>query len=312
MNDIIKTTIPLLRSKIDACDPSLLTRLPISDCIASFDEYPAWRSYSYLLPATENIFEAIFRTAGNVILTTYLKLLLLQLISISRPKVDTSNLPIQIKRLYAQNFSRIEEDIVLDRQPMEHYTPRSDKFLKDLSISNLLLIPAGAQKVHKDIIPFRDLIRKQRIGETIQTISFIMRRIGFDSPVLRMHTDSHDPDLMAEFSPEGWTRFYSNAASIMDIQTDIQGLLGIGWFFDPQVPKISPRLTYLGDLVLATGGYTFRVGAGEGARESALATSPTRRKLYEEGKYVPTDYLAIWDRTSLLKWARHLQNKSSI
>jgi hypothetical protein len=72
------------------------------------------------------------------------------------------------------------------------------------------------------------------------------------------------------------------------------------------------RRYYLRDVVREGGGSIFRVGLSEGARTSALATSPTRRKLYEEQKYVPTDFMAVWDRSSLLRWASKSKAEGSL
>jgi hypothetical protein len=44
------------------------------------------------------------------------------------------------------------------------------------------------------------------------------------------------------------------------------------------------------------------VGTSDFDIASATARSPTRRKLYEAGKYVPISYTLLWPRERLLRW----------
>ena len=132
--------------------------------------------------------------------------------------------------------------------------------------------------------------------------------IGFDGfkPVYEVHIDSHDPDFMAEFNPEGWLRFFKRIVSMMEMDQRISGGYGIAWFLDPELETVSPKLTYIRKVVVDNGGKLFYIGPSESATRDALSKSPTRRKLYMEGKYIPTNYMAFWPRENLINWVNSL------
>ena len=81
-------------------------------------------------------------------------------------------------------------------------------------------------------------------------------------------------------------------------------MFGASWFYDPVLATVSPRLGYLRDVPLNGGAKLFFVEKGGAALANSLSTSPTRRKLYEEGKYVPTTYMMAWGRKAQSAWAR--------
>jgi len=60
---------------------------------------------------------------------------------------------------------------------------------------------------------------------------------------------------------------------------------------------------YASFYLLAHGAVLAHVGPTEGAIRYALAHAPDRRRLYDEGKYVPTSHAVIWTRDAMLKWA---------
>jgi hypothetical protein len=37
--------------------------------------------------------------------------------------------------------------------------------------------------------------------------------------------------------------------------------------------------------------------------QDAVYKSPTRKQLYERGKYIPKEYIGMWSRRSLISWA---------
>ena len=51
------------------------------------------------------------------------------------------------------------------------------------------------------------------------------------------------------------------------------------------------------------GGRLFYYGSSEAMIKDALFKSPTRRRLYEEGLYVPRSFIRIWPRNELIEWA---------
>jgi hypothetical protein len=98
---------------------------------------------------------------------------------------------------------------------------------------------------------------------------------------------------------------------LLKINQEVKGYFATSWFYDPELEKISPRLTYLRDVITENGGKLFVKGSSPRTIRDATFKSPTRRKLYEEGKYLPTDYLIVWPRKQLIEWAdRQVRNHS--
>lgn len=73
-------------------------------------------------------------------------------------------------------------------------------------------------------------------------------------------------------------------------------------FYDPELAVVSPHLCYCRERLLERGAVMIRVGTSAFDIASATARSPTRRKLYEAGEYVPVSYTLLWPRERLLKW----------
>jgi len=180
-----------------------------------------------------------------------------------------------------------------------NYSYPDDFFVKDLRFAAGLTVPAGAQVI--------DL--RSSLGRRL-SIQLLLRRFSMSNcvallrtttidPWYRMHTEQRNLD---EFNASGWNAFYRRSASMLKIDTDVRGLVGTSWFFDPQLKTISPRLAYLLEPT-RHGAMLFPVGTSEFDISSATATSESRRKLYETGKYRPTSYTLIWPRDALLRWA---------
>jgi hypothetical protein len=300
LNELISTR----RAAFETRHPGVLARAPLERALRLADDGAAGLSrpsYSHVNPELASLLTDL-GGRGSPASSAYHQLLLLALIQARASAVaSSSSLTDTVKGWYVKNYTRILDEAAAQRPLPEFYHHSVDAYLKDLGVCSGRIIPAGVQKLNRYDMPVRGL-RRERLGR-ILTGLWCVARMGGTGPVFDMHTDSHDADLMAEFTPEGWRRFYLTVAGLMERQPDVRGLFGIGWFFDPQLAEVSPRLDYLRELVAESGGHLFNMGANEGARESALATSPTRRALHEAGRYEPTNYMALWDRHALLQWA---------
>ena len=72
---------------------------------------------------------------------------------------------------------------------------------------------------------------------------------------------------------------------------------------DPKLAAITPHLTEQAEALVTLGARRFRKRTSPDITEMALRSSATRRKLYEEGKYVPREYGLVIKRSDLLRWA---------
>jgi hypothetical protein len=289
-----------LRAKLSALHPSVINEFPVETYLQAVSRYPAVAAYNHVSPEIYQLERALKERIGASGAALYFQLVLCELIQKNAPAMASGPLPESVKSRFLVNAQRITSAIELESHPAAFYRHGDDKFLKDIGVAALRVLPAGAQKINQTRLPLRIVkgLEQLKLG------AFVALRLGKQGPIFDMHTDSHDPDLLAEFSEKGWRDFYKTVAQVLEQNPQVIGLFGIGWFFDPAVAVVSPRLSYARELALASGARSFCVGPTDGARESALATSPTRRKLYEEGKYLPQDHLVVWSRKSLIAWAK--------
>ena len=304
---IIKLKKNLIK-EIESFNADLLKVYPIENYVKLFDNYPETHSYDYILPEIKSYTQKIISISNKNILELYNQLLLLELIERNLPKIETEDLPESIKIIYRQNFQRITENIELKVEKEGFYLYENDKFLKDLGVCTKCLIPAGACKINVDRLSKKFLFKKG-IKQFIKGLIYVFFSLRGFKPLYVMHTDSHDPSSIGDYTEEGFTRFFLRVAELLKIKTEIKGICCTGWLNDPKLSEVSPRLAYARRIFTDNGGVIFYIGPSEDAVRSALTKSETRRKLYQEGKYIPTDYLAIWSRKKLLEWA---ENKLSI
>ena len=182
------------------------------------------------------------------------------------------------------------------------YTYEKDTFCKDFALCNLRLIPAGAQKIHLSTLR-NTFLFKGGPAQFIRGIAFITIKLGGFSPLFEMHAHAEDPHLMSEFNEDGWAQFYKRVSKILENQPNVRGIFSSSWYFDPVLRTISPKLVYLRRTVTDNGGRLFYVGSDDQSIENATMKSLTRRTLYQRGKYMPTKYLVVWPRQSLIDWA---------
>ena len=64
-----------------------------------------------------------------------------------------------------------------------------------------------------------------------------------------------------------------------------------------------PRVDVVREEPALQGARFVHVGTDRDTTRNALATSESRRKLFEEGKYIPRGYMLIWARKHLLGYS---------
>ena len=99
---------------------------------------------------------------------------------------------------------------------------------------------------------------------------------------------------------------------MLALNPDVGGVTGVGWIYDPKVSEISPRLGYVQQTQAWHGAFLANMGTSSHHVANAVFKSPTRRKLCDEGKYIPTCYLIAWPRRALIKWSARLKLDPSI
>ena len=294
-----------LASQLDTFSPNLLKRYPVDRYCNLLKKYPKIGTYKYISKDTKNTYTNIIRDSDASNLEIYHKLVVLNLLSESSEKIETIAYPEEVKKWYLIHFESILERILKDRIHKGSYLFPHDRLFKDIGICTLKLIPTGVRKLHLEILPVKRFLFANGLNQLVRGLLCILFELKGIQPLYHGHLDSRDRQSISEFSFEGWVRHYKMVADLLKIHRDIKGVMGLAWFYDPQLKKISPKLAYLRELVADNGGSLFYVGATNTAAENATRMSMTRKRLYDEGKYTPTSYLYIWSRTKIIQWAEN-------
>ena len=174
------------------------------------------------------------------------------------------------------------------------YAFPGDIFCKDYRFVTMMTVPCGAQ-----VVDLNDGVGpKTAIKLALQNPLAGVRAVR--STWFRPHTESR---YLEEFNEAGWENCYREIAYLLKLHPKIRGMAATSWFYDPALSDISPRLEYLRKLPVDHGATLVRHATTDFDVLSATATSPTRRALYETGKYKPLCCSILWDRRDMLAWA---------
>jgi hypothetical protein len=233
---------------------------------------------------------------GSPLADTPARLVILERLVAGQFRESSLRIPPSIEALYPTQLERIlaaveDHDAVVDLG--------TDPWRKNLRILSGDLLPMGAEFADPlSGIPRSTLLRGG-VGQSLRlaaTIAFETR--GF-RPCLELHAH---PDYLEEFNVQGWEQTYHRLAELLEANPQFKAVIASSWFRDPALAAISPRLGYLRDFPCRRGARLFVTGRDERGTSGALARSPTRRRLFENGQYVPTIHLLVWPRSALLAW----------
>jgi hypothetical protein len=227
------------------------------------------------------------------------KLVLLALIEGFRMGDLALKMPSSMTAVYDAEFNRVRGLVADDANFVFDWG--NDRFAKDMAICSGRLIPNGPGLMEVSGVP-RNLLFKKGAGQFFRLLYMIFCRLGRHRPLLENHTHLANVD---QFNAEGWQRTYRLAGEILDLNPEIRGFLRGSWFIDPVISEISPRLGYLREIPCRHGADIFYI-CSEGLKSGSFARSKSRKKLFDEGKYVPKSYLLVWPRKSLIEYANSL------
>jgi hypothetical protein len=278
--------------------------------IACIEKYPEMSGYRHISGAVKGMCSDILRKGNEDALEAFHKLILVLLIRKNLSGLPRERLPEEVERWVVVNFERIVRKVRNSLGSKNFasgvYTYRKDAFRKDLAICSLRLIPTGGPKLEVAALSARFLFRNG-LGQLIRGVALVVGELGGIKPLYQMHMDSNDLELLAAYrmdrNAEGARRFYSRVAEMMRMNVEIRGVFGIGWPNDPELRRIDPPHFHGTELATQNGGKLFYVGTSDEDTRDATIVSEHRKRLYEEGKYVPKRYLLVWPRRRLMNWA---------
>jgi len=229
--------------------------------------------------------------------STILRRTLVAKLALNLPKIiDKMNLPASILELYPNAFSRLAD--FLKCPSVDAYDVTSDYFRKDMRFVLGLTVPCGTFVVDMfSRYRFRTIIKSfLRSGNILVVLRYL--KIKGYGPWFHMHIDQR---YTTDLNEQAHDQMYLRIAELLKRNKHIRGTTGSSWLYDPQLLKMSTRHAYIQLRPVERGAFLVRHGKGNVAQ--ATMTSKSRRRLYEEGKYVPIEYSMLWPRKDLIAWA---------
>lgn len=233
---------------------------------------------------------ALLDTLDEALRAPWLAALLLWHMARFDDRFAASGLPDEFALHYLDSFHRILDQIAMDPAFPDL---RSDVFLKDLWIARVVMIPAFAQIWW----PRSGVSASTALHAGVRAVAYLLR-CGGRRPFMEGHT--HDPMARGYWNEAGWGEALRLAALALPAVPQVRGAFGSAWFYDPAIQTVSPRITFAQDMQVGQGAMRMKVGSNEAAIANATATSPTRRRMMNEGAYRPTDYAIVWSRKALI------------
>jgi hypothetical protein len=214
-----------------------------------------------------------------------------------RLRLDARRLPTDVLERVPPALERLRAFL---SEPRNGYELGDEYFLRDVRFAAGWTVPCGSEVI--DLRARVSLPASFQIALRARAPQLALRRllVSGPDPWFAPHVESRH---LYEFNETGWETTYRNVASLLRRHTDVVGVVGYSWFYDPELELISPRLAYLRRGPLAGGAVFIRGHTTEFDVKNATAKSRTRRQLYEAGEYTPVGYKMVWRRPDILRWA---------
>lgn len=214
--------------------------------------------------------------------------------------IEASALPLSIIQQYPVAVGYIVNSLILESEAF--YGDETESYFdRDLRMASGFTIPAGAQIVDLRCWLPRSFYRFQGMKENLRCLLFVRFQLGGLGPLFRIHTDTRN---LVDFNESGWNDCYARIVELLEVMPEVKGMVGTSWFYDPQLEKISPKLDYLCKIPMGGGAFLRIDGSGDVHTERAISRSPTRKRLYEEGKFLPVCATLIWSKKDIVRWLK--------
>lgn len=277
-----------LQGQTDWLEPEVL--------LAGIKKRAAWQPYHALPQMKQTVGK--LESERPELLGILLQFLLVRLIADFSPEDLAFNITEGIVEFYQQSFARILG------QPMPEKA--DDSYFKDLALASGALFPAGERVVEPFSVLQRSLMFNAGVTQSLQFLKSGVLAGGY-KPVFRLHVHLAEQSRLSE---QSWWQTCQRLAQMLELNPGIRGVVGSSWYYDPQVPAISPHLGFINKLLAENGAYWF-FSHIEGSNSGAFATSNTRKQAFETGRYLPRNYVVFWPRGRVLNWYQKVKSHNA-
>ena len=243
----------------------------------------------------------IKKLQGKQASANLLRGVLTKLISINREQIDRLNYPESVRKLIRLEFGRIEE--FLGNKGDDYFSLSEHALRCDFRIACFGRIPLGPEHMETSGVS-RSLCLRGGLGQFFRFLRMVSKTKGVTRFYQLHQAKGIGPySFLIRFRPEAQVRMFQNVAECLRMNPSYRGLVVGSWWYDPQLERMSPHLTYLRETMQKGGALLFRYGSTKGALRDGLANSAKRQALYEAGEYIPTSYTIVWPRDNMIQWA---------
>lgn len=253
--------------------------------------------YKYFSDTAKGMLARIEASRGTATARAFLRAALERTISDCASDGTYQRLPPLCAHFHFEQLQRIANDADVTADWLDL---ADDRFQKEFGIASMRLYVAGSNLVDYRGGIQRSIVFRDGLVRAAANLRVMMRLGGF-KPYFQGHLHAFFLDALNE---EGRNDFYRCCAELYALHPKCLGMFCSSWYYDPVLDGISPRLSYLRTVPVSGGAHLFHVQDGGEAVGNALAKSPTRRKLYEQGQYLPKTYMIAWGRDQQIEWAR--------
>ncbi len=301
-NGLIAYLRNTLQEKLSLDCPDVLNRFPIEEYVDNLAGFPKNSNYDSFSATALRTFQSMKSLFDQKIIADYHKLVLLFLIESSVNLIPKKILPFKVYYIYIQSVWHIIQKIKNNQYSDDWFDLAEDKFCKEVALCSLRMIPTGPRLIIKGHISPRFLFTGG-FKQFFKGLIFLIFKIKGLYPAYELHMNHLDPVLMSYFNEKGWYDMFFILADILKRDKTIKAIVGNGWLYDPEVGKISSHLGFIRFYAEKVGATIFKVKSDEAALYNSLYKNTKRQTLYEEGKYIPTNYIAIFPRKTIIQWA---------
>ncbi len=294
-----------IETELRKSDSLLLDKYPINRFVQSSSYNNHRSNYKQFSNLALEIHYNVKNDFSHSAAINYHRLFLLKYIEQSLNELNLGNFPPTVVQNFENHFERIYKRINTNNVTTDWIDFTQDKFCKEFSIIRLQAIPVGPQFITINQLSL-SMVKNQGILLFIKSMVSTLFLVRGYKPIYELHTNQIDPFLMSHFNPNGWKTLFNNLAELVEKNKSIKCILGSAWFFDPALKEVSPEIAYIREYALEAGGFFMKLKTDDYVIKDATFMNRNRKKMFEEGKYIPTPYRVIIPRGSILKW-KHQQ-----
>jgi hypothetical protein len=221
---------------------------------------------------------------------------LLRAMRFSAQRLATCPVDASVKRLYEEELRAVESPTPAT---MGRFDLGKNIFVALAKIATLRRFPAGQMTWEVSGIP-RSWLPKVPLHAMPRVARYLLK-LGGLRPAFVPHLNATRKDRAALLERETNRSWYRMAQS-MKLQPQIRGLVASSWLHSPDTMRVSPHLAAFSRALLDNGALLIRHHTAD-LDCGVFHRSPERKKMYDDGEFVPTHGLVIWPRTEMLAWA---------